>query len=117
MKRRTDPDDAPPLPPHGVAPPPAEPDSKPCPGCRTHTPLADLATYGNRCGPCYRAYCNAIGGKQLAIADRRVGGPLAWARTIVERHRAGHSVSRAALDMAESALAQTGRAGSTDDDA
>lgn len=110
MKRRQDPADEPPLlPPHGVAPPPSEPQTRPCPGCKASTSLIDLATYGNRCQACYRSFCSAAGGSlQLRIADKRSGGPLAWAETIVERHKAGQSVTPVALTMARDALAGRG---------
>ena len=117
MRRRTDPEEAPPLPPHGVAPPPAKDDTRPCPGCKASTSPSDLATYGNRCQACYRSFCGAVGGRQLQIADKRTGGPLAWAQAIVQRHRSGHAVSAAARTMAQDALKARSMAGSEDDEA
>lgn len=93
------------LPTHGHAPPPAiETSSLPCPGCRALTERTVLATYGNRCEACYRAFCQANTRTSHPLPDKRVGGDLAWAHALLERHRLGYSVSSLRLKMARDAL-------------
>lgn len=93
------------LPTHGHAPPPAiESSSLPCPGCRVLTERPVLATYGNRCEACYRAFCQANTRTSHPLPDKRVGGDLAWAHALLERHRLGHNVSQLRLKMARDAL-------------
>lgn len=93
------------LPPHGHAPPPAiESTTLACPGCRALTERTVLATYGNRCEPCYRAFCNANTRTSHPLPDKRVGGDRAWAHALLERHRQGYTVSQLSLKMARDAL-------------
>jgi len=94
------------LPPHGHAPPPAvETSTLACPGCRALTERTVLATYGNRCEACYRAFCSANTRISHPLPDKRVGGDRAWAHALLERHRQGHRVSHLYLKMARDALA------------
>lgn len=93
------------LPTHGHAPPPAiETSSLACPGCRAITERTVLATYGNRCEACYRSFCQANTRTSHPLPDKRVGGDLAWAHALLERHRLGYSVSSLRLKMARDAL-------------
>jgi len=93
------------LPTHGHAPPPSiETSTLPCPGCRALTERTVLATYGNRCEACYRAFCQANTRTSHPLPDKRTGGDLAWAHALLERHRLGHNVSQLRLKMARDAL-------------
>lgn len=77
--------------------------------CRRHdcgavAEKTGLAWRGGLCVACYAAYCRAVPAAP-PIADKREGGPRAWAELLLKRHRAGEKISDCVLTMARAALA------------
>lgn len=64
-----------------------------------------LAWRGGLCSSCYAAYCRAEP-PPVQLADKRTGGPRAWAKLLLERHRRGEKISDCVLTMARAALGQ-----------
>lgn len=91
------------LPPHGR--PPAE-DRMPCRWCGVPTSITTLNTLGARCSGCFDAYCNAKQPAPEFMADKRLGDPLAWAKSLKAREESGERLSLAQKQMWRSALGE-----------
>jgi hypothetical protein len=91
--------------PHGK-PPPVDTGGAllPCLWCKTPTQRATLAHYGARCWRCYEAYCGEVQPRPDFMGDRRVDGPLAWARALKAREEAGERLSLVQQTMWRDAL-------------
>lgn len=81
------------------------------PDCGTVAEKTGLAWRGGLCVACYGAYCRAAQARSPQIADKRTGGPKAWAKLLLERHRRGEKISDCVLTMARTALGLTSEPG------
>jgi len=102
MNRETPDEDAIPLPPHGR--PPALENRMPCRRCGTQTLVGTLNHYGARCFRCYGEYCTEPQQRPMFEADKRVGGPKAWAHALRAREEAGERLSLAQRTMWREAI-------------
>lgn len=101
-----DDDQAPLLPPHGHAAPPAGPHEvfAPCTRCNTPTQRSTLAHYGARCLRCYIAFCREPQPTPRFMGDKRTGGNRAWAYALKARQDAGERLPVASQEMLKNAL-------------
>lgn len=74
--------------------------------CGAVADRAGLAWRGGLCVACYGAYCRNAFQRNVQIADKHTGGPRAWAKLLLERHRRGEKISDCVLTMARAALGQ-----------
>lgn len=72
--------------------------------CGAAAEKSGLAWRGGLCVACYAAYCRAVPAA-APTADKRTGGPRAWAELLLERHRRGEQIDDCRLTMARAALA------------
>ncbi len=79
--------------------------------CGTVAEKSGLAWRGGLCVACYARYCRNTPATP-PIADKRTGGPRAWAELLLERHRRGEKISDCVLGMARRALGMTPDRGS-----
>ncbi len=74
------------------------------PECGAVAEKAGLAWRGGLCVACFGNYCRSVP-PAAPIADKRTGGPRAWAKLLLERHKRGEQISDCVLTMARAALA------------
>lgn len=76
------------------------------PNCGAVAEKTGLAWRGGLCVACYGNYCRSVP-PTAPIADKRTGGPRAWAKLLLERHKRGEKISDCVLTMARAALAHS----------
>ena len=76
---------------------------KSCCVCHQQTKHEDLMTFGARCKPCFESYCRQAPDYIHAKATY-IGDPKAWARRLIDRHKAGETLRPISLRYAREAL-------------
>lgn len=80
-----------------------------CTACGAPTPAKELATYGARCIDCHKSYCRAPQ-KPLPSFYTQAGdkpSPREVVQRLLDRQKAGESMSKAQLDFIAKASRKT----------
>lgn len=112
MRRSTFNDDVP-LPPHGRAVVVTSTHEYRCSLCGATAASETLASYGQRCGSCYAAFCRAVPNAPVVPDDAVPSGApegLRWAYRLRWRHQAGDSLTKVQVDSYTAALRRFDRA-------
>lgn len=83
-----------------------EPIRQPCSKCEESTLLTVLAQHGGWCVGCYDAYCREPQPEPPWMADKRTGGPRAWAYALRTREESGERLTPAQKAMWRAAIGQ-----------
>lgn len=81
----------------------SSPQPKPCTTCYTLTNHEVLIKHGSLCEPCFNSYCRQAPAYMPEL-EKYKGDPRAWAKRIIDKHKAGAKINQTSLKFAQEAL-------------